>query len=243
MMTAPRVLAAVDFSDASARAVAVAGFITQVCQGTLTVLHAESIEAPLYFTNEQLDHLERERRASRAAAQAAVARFGQEHTATPFSAVVVDQTPGEAIVHASATADLIVVGTHGRHGPARWWLGSVAERAIHDIPKPLLVVRSELPHPIESLLARIVVLAERHVSGARLLEYARALAARCGGMVFDERGAAIEVALERTRATLVVVPSPQPGNGHWPGRYAELVVRCCAAPVLFIPELSEGATS
>jgi hypothetical protein len=76
-----------------------------------------------------------------------------------------------------------------------------------------------------------------------MLEYARALAARCGGKVFDERGAPIEQALERTHATLAVVPAPLPGNGHWTGRYAELVVRCCAAPVLFIPDLSEGATS
>jgi nucleotide-binding universal stress UspA family protein len=242
-MTAPRVLAAVDFSDASARAVAVAGFITQACQGTLTLLHAESIDAPLYFTNEQLDHLERERRASRAAAEAAVARFGQEHTATPCSVVVVDQTPGEAIVHASATADLIVMGTHGRRGPARWWLGSVAERALHEVAIPVLVVRAEVPEPIETLLTRIVVLAASRSSGAGALQYARALAARCEGTVSDERGTAIDQALERTRATLLVVPSPQPKNGHWPGRYAELVVRCCAAPVLFIPELSEGATS
>jgi len=237
------VLAAVDFSDASARAVAVAGLIAQVCQGRLRLLHAESIEAPPYFTSEQLDHLERERRASRAAAEAAVARFGQEHTASPFSVVVVDETPDEAIVHAAATADLIVMGTHGRHGPVRWWLGSVAERAIHELPKPLLVVRSEVPHPIESLLTRIVVLADRLAPGDRTLEYGRALAARCGGTVFDERGAPIEQALERTAATLVLVPAPQPGKRPWPGRYAELVVRCCAAPVLFIPELSEGATS
>jgi nucleotide-binding universal stress UspA family protein len=223
--------------------VAVAGFITQACQGTLTLLHAESIDAPLYFTNEQLGHLERERRASRTAAQAAVARFGQEHTATPFSVAVVDGTPGEAIAEASAAADLIVMGTHGRHGPARWWLGSVAERAIHDLPKPLLVVRSEIPQPIESLLARIVVLADRRASGDQTLEYVRSLAARCGGAVFDERGAPIEEALERTGATLVVVPAPRPGNGNWTGRYAELVVRCCAAPVLFIPELSAGGTS
>jgi nucleotide-binding universal stress UspA family protein len=242
-MTAPHVLAAVDFSDASARAVAVAGYISQVCDGRLTLLHAESIEAPVYFTSEQLDHLEHERRASRAAAHAAVARFGQEHTATPFSVVVVDETPGEAIVHASATADLIVMGTHGRHGPARWWLGSVAERAMHALPKPLLVVRSEVPQPVESLLARIVVLAERRASGARTLEYGRSLAARCGGTVFDERGGAIEQALERTGATLVVVPAPQAGNRHWTGRFPELVVRSCAAPVLFIPELSEGGTS
>ena len=243
MITAPRVLAAVDFSDASARAVAVAGFIAQACQGRLTLLHAESIDAPPYFTSEQLDRLERELQAGRVAAQAAVERFGREHTSTAFSVLVVDETPVQAILHASATADLIVMGTQGRHGPARWWLGSVAERAIHDTSKPLLVVRSEVPHSMDSLLARIVVLAERRGSGAQLLEYARALAARCGGTVFDERGAPIEQALERTRATLAVVPAPQPGNGHWVGRYAELVVRCCAAPVLFIPESSEGAPS
>jgi hypothetical protein len=89
----------------------------------------------------------------------------------------------------------------------------------------------------------MVVLAENRLSGAKALEYAQSIAARCGGTVFDEREAAIDEALERTGATLVVVPSPRPGNGHWPGRYAELVVRCCAAPVLFIPELSEGASS
>jgi nucleotide-binding universal stress UspA family protein len=242
-MNAPRVVAAVDFSDASGRAVAVAGFIGQACEGQLTLLHAESIDAPLYFTTEQLDRLERERQAGRVAAQAAVERFGREHTPTSFSVVVVDRTPTEAIVEASVTADLIVMGTHGRRGPARWWLGSVAERAIHDLTKPLLVVRSDISQPIESLLARIVVLAERRGSGAQPLEYVRALAARCGGSVFDERGIPIEQALERARATLAVVPAPQPVNGHWTGRYAELVVRCCAAPVLFIPELSEGATS
>jgi len=239
-MTAPHVLAAVDFSDASARGVAVAGFIAQACQGRLTLLHAEAIDAPLYFTSEQLDHLERERRASRAAAEAAVLRFGREHTPASFSVVVVDQTPVDAILQGSATADLIVMGTHGRQGPARWWLGSVAERAIHDISKPLLVVRSGVPHPLESLLARIVVLTERRGSGAQLLEYARALATRCGGTVVDERGAPIEQALERTRATLAVVPAPRPGNGHWTGRYAELVVRSCNIPVLFVPELSGG---
>jgi len=243
MMTAPRVVAAVDFSAASARAVAVAGFVSEVCQGRLTLLHAESIGAPLYFTSEQLDRLESERHTSRSAAQAAVERFGREHTPVSFSAVVVDETPVQAILHASTTADLIVMGTQGRHGPARWWLGSVAERAIDDIRTPLLVVRSAVPHPTESLLARIVVLAERRGAGTQVLAYARTLAARCGGAVFDERGAPIEQALERTRATLAVVPAPQPGNGHWKGRYAELVVRCCDAPVLFIPERSGGGTS
>jgi nucleotide-binding universal stress UspA family protein len=241
--TAPRVLAAVDFSDASARAVAIAGFISQACRGRLTLLHAESVDAPLYFTSEQLDPLERERQTSRAAAQAAVAQFGREHTPMSFSVEVIEQPPVDAIVEASATADLIVIGTHGRHGPARWWLGSVTERAMHEVLKPLLVVRSELPDPIETLFARMVVLAESGSSGAHALEYARALAARCQGTVFDERGATIDQALERTRATFAIVAAPHPGSAQWTGRFAELLVRGCAVPLLFIPELAEGGAS
>ena len=37
--------------------------------------------------------------------------------------------------------DLIVVGTHGRTGIARFMLGSVAEHVLRDAPCPVLVVR------------------------------------------------------------------------------------------------------
>lgn len=47
-------------------------------------------------------------------------------------------------------ADLIVVGTHGRHGMARWLLGSVAEAVVRQATCPVLVVppeHHELPVP------------------------------------------------------------------------------------------------
>ena len=42
---------------------------------------------------------------------------------------------------ASVTADLIVVGTHGRGGFQRLFLGSVAERVLHESERPLLLTR------------------------------------------------------------------------------------------------------
>ena len=36
--------------------------------------------------------------------------------------------------------DLIVAGTHGRSGPRRWLLGSVAERLVRHAPCPVLTV-------------------------------------------------------------------------------------------------------
>ena len=37
--------------------------------------------------------------------------------------------------------DLIVIGTHGRTGVARFLLGSVAERVVREAPCPVLVAR------------------------------------------------------------------------------------------------------
>jgi nucleotide-binding universal stress UspA family protein len=42
-------------------------------------------------------------------------------------------------------ADLIVVGSHGAHGVARWLMGSVAERVVRQAPCPVMVV----PPPAE----------------------------------------------------------------------------------------------
>lgn len=37
-------------------------------------------------------------------------------------------------------ADLIVVGTHQRTGPSRWWYGSVSQRVVHEAPVSVLCV-------------------------------------------------------------------------------------------------------
>lgn len=68
-------------------------------------------------------------------------------------------------------ADLIVVGTHGGHGLARWLLGSVAEGVVRQAPCPVLVIPPE-PHKlavptIEPPCPRCVV-ARQSSSGTQL---------------------------------------------------------------------------
>jgi nucleotide-binding universal stress UspA family protein len=38
-------------------------------------------------------------------------------------------------------AELIAMSTHGRTGPARWFLGSVADRVVRGAGMPVLMVR------------------------------------------------------------------------------------------------------
>ncbi len=38
--------------------------------------------------------------------------------------------------------DIIAMSTHGRTGPARWLLGSIAERVVHSSKIPVLLIRA-----------------------------------------------------------------------------------------------------
>ncbi|HUH05558.1 MAG TPA: universal stress protein [Kofleriaceae bacterium] len=80
--------------------------------------------------------------------RASVEKILLEARATPHNLYVHARigTPAKEIVElaAEATADILVVGTHGRSGVGRWLLGSVAEKVVRYAPCPVLVAR---PHP------------------------------------------------------------------------------------------------
>jgi nucleotide-binding universal stress UspA family protein len=40
-------------------------------------------------------------------------------------------------------ADLIAMSTHGRTGIGRWWMGSVADRVVHNSHIPILLIRGQ----------------------------------------------------------------------------------------------------
>jgi nucleotide-binding universal stress UspA family protein len=238
------VLAAVDFGDASARAVALAGFIADRCGAvTFRLLHTEAAEAPAYFTHQQIEALERQHQAMRAQAERYLAEFGRRHTTLPLSPVVDEGSPSDAIVREATTADLVVMGTHGRHGPKRWWLGSVAERVLREIHRPLLVVRADTPGPVEAVFSRVLVHAAPPLVGDGVLDYARQLTACFSGEVVDGRGQAIESAVAAARATLLVVAAPLPRTAGWLSQYGDSLVRFCTIPILFVPEVMQGAAS
>ena len=56
--------------------------------------------------------------------------------------VALDEQVGRHITQAAVDwqADLIVIGTHGRHGLSLWMMGSTTETLLHGLNLPLLVV-------------------------------------------------------------------------------------------------------
>jgi len=61
------------------------------------------------------------------------------------TSLVLEGGPGREIVRAASArkADLIVVGTHGRTGLPRFFLGSVATRVVATAPCPVVTVRPD----------------------------------------------------------------------------------------------------
>jgi nucleotide-binding universal stress UspA family protein len=59
--------------------------------------------------------------------------------------------PAEQILAAAQAhdADVVVMATHGRTGPARWWLGSVADEVVRHADRPVLLVSAgaHVAHP------------------------------------------------------------------------------------------------
>lgn len=82
-------------------------------------------------------------------------------------------------------ADLVVMSTHGRGGLGRLWLGSVADRLLHDVSVPLLLVRPTAGGAAASTtsIERIVVPLDGSALSQTALEPAATLAALLGADV------------------------------------------------------------
>lgn len=139
-MTA-QIVVATDGSITSSEAVRFGATVAKALGGSLTLLHVVPTEvdhvAP--FVGETCPP--RERRAGETllrSAQGDAAKWGAE----PAVRLAIGQ-PVEAILRAvrEVRADMLVVGTRGRRGVARVFLGSVAEALAKVAPCPVAVVR------------------------------------------------------------------------------------------------------
>lgn len=231
------ILAPVDFGDASARAVSIGALVASAFDAPLVALHAETLEAPPYFTHQQIDALEAGRQAAREAAADYVRRFVAGRTAYPADVRLVDQPPAEAILEASGAFDLVVMGTHGRRGPSRWWLGSVAERVIRVTDTPVLVVRAdESVPPTPELFSRVLTMTHRGSTAAVATAWADTLASIFAGEVLD--GGTTEACdREAVRASsLVVISLPADHAARSVADSVVTLLRTCGRPTLFVPQ-------
>ncbi len=217
------ILAAVDFGDAAASALGVAGVLAGAFDAKLTAVHAETFEAPPYFTREQLDAIEKQRKAARREAAGYLARFAQQHAGRSVTPMVVEAPPADAILHAARGRDLIVMGTHGRRGAARWWAGSVAERVAGSAQVPVLVVRAGTPAS-PSLFKQVAVVTRTPSPDDAAMKYAKSLAAAFGGTLAGEFASC---AAGPENLTLMVIGQ---GQGNKP-------TALCRQPLLFVPSI------
>lgn len=143
-----RILVAIDGSVVSEQALAEAIRLAQALHSELCIVHAVD-EIVYNWEAEYMLHAELVRawvengRAllKRAAATARSAGVGAQ------TRLIEIDTPGRRITEAIAheaddwAAELIVIGSHGRRGLNRLFLGSVAEGIMRTATKPLLLVR------------------------------------------------------------------------------------------------------
>jgi nucleotide-binding universal stress UspA family protein len=228
------ILVAVDFGQASERALRVAQAIAARHASSVTAMHAETLEVPPYFTHDQLKDVERNRAQNRREAERYLDAFVRP-LAPSASVSLVDGPAVEAVLAAAAHHDFLVMGTHGRRGPSRWWMGSVAERIVRDSPVPSLVVRAEpTPTPGAQLFARPVAVAGPEFHG-EAFAYAQALAASFGGEVAEKSVSSLDDLKCDPTASVMVVATGRHHGGGWFGDTAERLVRTCALPMLFVP--------
>jgi nucleotide-binding universal stress UspA family protein len=89
----------------------------------------------------------------------------------------------EEVVEAAKGVDLVLIATHGRSGVARWWLGSVADKVVREVPCPVLLIGPNVQQELApSRLGRILL----PLDGSEQAEEAIPLAAWIAGLTDSE---------------------------------------------------------
>ena len=228
-----RVLVGVDFDDASASALKMAGVVASACNAEITVFHSAAQEVPAYFTAAQLDALEAERQQSRARTADQLRAFAAQHLTRAARMVVEEGPPEDGMLRIADSFDLVVVGTHRRHGARRWWLGSVAEAVVRHSPRPVLVVPAGAVVPETRDPLRILA------AGGDVAEvdaWADVLRSTFGGSVVRLKDIH-ECAPDRLQnADLIVLSMATSTDTH--AQPIVQILKECIHPVLFIPSAS-----
>jgi nucleotide-binding universal stress UspA family protein len=143
-----RILHPSDFSRASGAAFAKAVEMAKTNRAELLVVHVLTPVIPMigdgYVSPKVYQEVEA---TARAQAEAQLNRLIAKAKAAGVrvKGLLMEGVPHEQITRAarSKRADLVVIGTHGRTGLAKFFLGSVAGRVVSIAPCPVLTVRGK----------------------------------------------------------------------------------------------------
>jgi nucleotide-binding universal stress UspA family protein len=137
-----------DFSRASGAAFAKAVDLAKTNRAELLVVHALTSVVPMvgegYVSPKLYEEIEASARAQ-AGKQLDALVAKAKKAGVRAKSLLTEGVPHEQITRAarSKRADLVVIGTHGRTGLAKFFLGSVAGRVVSIAPCPVLTVRGK----------------------------------------------------------------------------------------------------
>lgn len=134
------IVVATDYGEASQRAADLACELAKQLRARLTLLHVWSVPMPVYAERVTVP-LEEMQAGAQRALEIEAARLRPKFPR--IDSVLIRGQPWSAIVEAvdEHGFDLVVMGTHGRRGVERFFLGSVADRVVRTSHVPVLTVR------------------------------------------------------------------------------------------------------
>jgi nucleotide-binding universal stress UspA family protein len=142
-----RILFASDFSKASGKAFTTALTLAKANRATLTILHVIVPFTPIvpeqYINTATWEQIDSQ---ARRWSQQQLARLTEKAKKAGIRVVglLLEGDPAQQITRAarSKRADVLVVGTHGRTGLTKFFVGSVAGRVVATASCPVVTVRS-----------------------------------------------------------------------------------------------------
>jgi nucleotide-binding universal stress UspA family protein len=182
------ILCPTDFSMHSAAGLSVAGGMARAFGGRVVLLHAQRLEAPVYFTKAQTRALSAQLRRSARAAWGYVNDFATQYLPEGVSHTILllEEDPVEGVLRVAKElhAGLVVMGTHGRTGLARIRLGSVTESVLRQVSVPVLTVGPRIkPSPRLAKIRRILCPVNYSELARTAFDYAAGLAEKLGAQL------------------------------------------------------------
>jgi nucleotide-binding universal stress UspA family protein len=142
MTSFKHILVPTDFGEASERAVDLAVTLAEKFQSQVILIHSTALPASAFSAYAEGLYWPTEEMISAAQKELDTTVSKARNRYPNINGVVVNLEPWQAILDFARThhADLVVMGTHGRRGISRVFLGSVAERVVRFSPIPVLTV-------------------------------------------------------------------------------------------------------
>ena len=185
MSSFERILVPTDMSDFAELALRYALYFNETVGSQITLMHAETM--PLYPEQPFGYYLENAADARRDAAER-LREYARSKVppSVHVETTVIDDIPARAIAEMAdnLSADLIIMGTHGRHGLTRALLGSVTERVLRMTSRPVLSVTPRLFETNRGIGIKSILCPVNFTPVARIaLEHANVLAEVFGANV------------------------------------------------------------